>query len=246
MHSSPYGMKVYWALAYKQLPFALVYVSPVNQSEIRFTQQRVVPVLRIDQEWRLDSGPLCQWLDERYPDRPVAGISAQQRDDIIAADDWVTRNIIGLSFRAAIDNDRPFSAFRNGRKLARVMRKTSGRIPWIAQFFWANSLRKTRFVIEDASQVDRSISLGACRQSILAELESRLGKTGFIAGTEQPSYADIALFAQLVSSSTFKLEGGLNAHSSPLVREFYGRMCGYFELSKSPELVPGWRPFEMC
>ena len=40
--ASPYGMKVYWALVFKKMPFALQYVSPTDQKELAFTKQRVV------------------------------------------------------------------------------------------------------------------------------------------------------------------------------------------------------------
>jgi len=102
---SPYGMKVYWALIYKKIPFKLQYVSPRNQNEIAFTNQRVIPVLKVDDEWRLDSGPICQWLDELFPERPIAGSNEAEKQAITEADEWVTRNVIALSFRSVIDDD---------------------------------------------------------------------------------------------------------------------------------------------
>ena len=89
---SPYGMKVYWALIYKRLPFTIRYVSPVDQEEIAFTTQHVVPVLQVGDEWRLDSGPICCWLDELYPEIIISGESESERQAIMEADKWISSN----------------------------------------------------------------------------------------------------------------------------------------------------------
>ena len=240
---SPYGMKVYWALIFKKLQFQLQYVSSINQKEVAFTDQRMVPVVKINDDWRLDSGPICCWLDEIFPDHPISGKSLAERQAVIEADEWVSRNIIGLSFRSVIDNDTFLSAFRNGRILAKVMRKTSGQIPWAAQFIWVNVLRRAKFIIDSAEQVGRNISLAECRHTILKEAESRLESTGYLAGTPSPSYADISFFAQLAGSTTFNMEGSLTADSSQAILEYYKDMSRYFDLENKPPLVPGWQPF---
>lgn len=242
---SPYGMKVYWALILKGVPFDLRYVSPSDQHEIAFTGQKVVPVVQLNNDWLLDSGPICVWLDEQFPERTIAGANEQERKAILAADQWATQNIIGLAFRSIIDNDTSFSAFRNGRILANVMRKTSGSIPWWAQFIWVHRLRATKFVVNDASQVDRTISLAECRTNIIEQLEARLEKTGYVAGTHGPSYADASVFAQLACVTTLGMEGSVSATSSPRTREYYRTMSGHFDLEHYPELVPGWKPLEV-
>ena len=139
--ASPYGMKVYWALIFKKMLFDLQYVSPTDQKELAFTNQRVVPVLKIGDEWCLDSGPIYCWLDEHNEEHLIAGADSAERQQTTEADNWVTNSVIGLSFRSFIDNGKPFSAFRNGRKLANVMRRTCGEIPWWAQFVWVNLTR---------------------------------------------------------------------------------------------------------
>ena len=106
-------MKVYWALILKRIPFDLCYVNPRDQREVAFTGQKVVPVVQLDDDWRLDSGPICEWLDENFPERPIAGTTDQARQAILRADQWVTTNVIGLAFRSIIDNERPLSAYRN-------------------------------------------------------------------------------------------------------------------------------------
>ena len=58
---SPFGMKVYWALVLKKLPFSLVFVSPGEPVEIAFTGQRLVPVVTVGDQWKQDSTPIVQW-----------------------------------------------------------------------------------------------------------------------------------------------------------------------------------------
>lgn len=90
--------KVYWALIYKPLDFDLVYISPIHRKQIRFTNQKVVPVLQIGSEWRLDSTPLCRRLDELYPKPALSGRDEQEEKVIREADEWVTHNLIAWAF----------------------------------------------------------------------------------------------------------------------------------------------------
>jgi len=239
---SPYGMKVYWALVFKGIRFSIDYVNPATKASIAFTNHKVVPVVQIDDEWRLDSGPICCWLDERFSDRPVAGADRDEKEAIAAADQWVSDNVIGLSFRSIIDDESFFSAFRNGRILANTMRKTTQGIPWWAQFVWYKRMRNTQFLVSDANKVNRSVSMAECRAGIVEQLDAKLQKTGYVAGTNSPSYADLSIFAQLMCNTTLGFEGALLAKSSPLIEEFYGSMCGYLNLAQAPSLVPGWQP----
>ena len=230
---------MYWALLYKRVDFKLCYVSPTDQAQIEFAGQKMVPVVKIDDEWRLDSGPICVWLDERFADNSIAGLNPNERRAIAEADEWVTDNIIALFFRSTIDDDRSFSAFRNGRVLANVMRETSGQVSWWTQFIWYRLLRRVPFLIVEANKVDRSQTMRECRERILSELELRLKPTGFVAGTITPSYADISLFAQLACASSFGLEGALAADASETLLDWYRGMCDRIDRLGAPELVSG-------
>ena len=238
---SPYGMKVYWALIHKRISFNLTYVSP-DQSEIAFTRQTVVPVLQVGDAWKLDSGPICRWLDDLHPHTRIAGDGLEEQQAIEDADAWVTNNVIGLSFRSFIEDDTRLSAFRNGRKLANAMRSTSGGVPWWMQFVWVHVLRRTAFVRNDAGRTDMTVSLAEFRQAMVRTIEQMISPSGYLAGTPGPSYADIALFAQMVGNATLGFEGGVRPDSSPALGEYYAAMCQQFDLSGMPDLIPGWRP----
>ena len=236
---SPFGMKVYWALIYKQIAFDLCYVSPRGHQEIAFTEQRVVPVLMIGDEWRLDSGPLCQWLDERFPATPFAGETDQERRDILLADQWVTENLIALGFRLAIDEDTKRAAFKNGRKLAQIMRQTSGGIPWWAQFVWSKYLRRTGFIRRAAAMTDMTKPFTEVAGEIVEAFDHRLGQTGFIAGTSAPSYADLAAFAQLACAADLKLNVTIGPDASPAISEWFERMLTLLPAAPTPPLIKG-------
>ena len=241
---SPYGMKVYWALIFKKVDFSLHYVGFKDQREISFTNQHIVPVVEIDDEWRIDSGPICCWLDEQFPDTLIAGSSDDERYAILA-DDWVTKNVLGLSWRSIVDDDARFSAYRNCRILADHMDKTYGGVSWWMKLVWYWLLKRRPFVIRDASTVNRDISMAQCRAEIVEQLDERLGSTGFVAGTKTPSYADISMFSILVCTKTLEMEGALVPESSPAIEKFYHNMCSYIDLKGPPELVPGWHPYGM-
>ena len=126
---SPFGMKVYWALVYKRIPFEIVYVHPRDQREIAFTLQNVIPVLEVGDDWKLNSADICIWLDELFPEHQISGKTGPSREAILAADEWVTANIIALVFRSIIDREESRNTFHNGRVLGRTMRQTSGGAP---------------------------------------------------------------------------------------------------------------------
>jgi glutathione S-transferase len=87
--NSPFGAKVYWALQFKGVKFDLSYVNGFTFKEIDFTKQKVLPVLRIGDAWVQDSRENCLRLEEIYPELPFAGNTDQEREAIIAADQWV-------------------------------------------------------------------------------------------------------------------------------------------------------------
>ncbi|RLA40030.1 MAG: hypothetical protein DRR06_18090 [Gammaproteobacteria bacterium] len=116
--NSPFGAKIYWALQYKRAEFDLIYVNPLTRNEIAFTEQGVVPILKVGEAWLQDSSENCLWLDDVYPKRPFSGETDEQREGILEADQWVTDNIVALHFRACIDKGDGQTTKRNARRMA--------------------------------------------------------------------------------------------------------------------------------
>ena len=102
--TSPFVQKVACYLYYKELPFEFVPVNLIGQPELAFTGQTQVPVLKIDDEWRLDSTPLGIWLDQRFPDKPLLGQNQEQRELILNIDRWITDGYIAAIFRTMVDS----------------------------------------------------------------------------------------------------------------------------------------------
>ena len=119
--TSPYAQKVGCYLKYKKLDFELVGVNPITSAEIRFTGQKRVPVLKIGDEWRLESSELGLWLDELYPEIPIMPADKTARGEVLAIDQWVSESLIPTIFRRAIEWENPIYSIENGWKLARAV-----------------------------------------------------------------------------------------------------------------------------
>lgn len=239
--NSPFGQRVYWALQFKHLKFDLVYVNPFSTKEISFTKQRLVPVLEIGKEWRQDSHKCCLWLEELFPERSFAGTTDMERESIIATDRWVTNNLIAQIFRMVIDKNRPVSK-RNARRMIDILRDTSSNMPWGTQYIWHILVRLAPFVSRAANMLDQEKDFETLHSEILHDFERRICESGFLAGTEQPTLADVAAFGQIAFSSTHNFEGTLKASSSPAVFAWYNRVRSYFPNNPVPSLYPTWPP----
>lgn len=244
--NSPFGAKVYWALQYKQVEFELTYVNPFTVKEISFTKQRVVPVLRVGDSWRQDSSETCLWLDEAHPERPFAGETNKQKQAVLEADKWVTDNIVALHFRAIIDSNDKQITKRNALKMANVILPITESMPsWLKKAvipLWPFFLRNTGFVKRAAHRLDPNRNIQLLHDDVVAGFHNRIEETGFLAGTEHPSYPDIGAFAEVAFCTTHSFEGTLNVSSSPAIRNWYKRMCGYFPSKPTPSLFPNWPP----
>lgn len=239
--NSPFGQRVYWALQFKNLKFDLTYVNPFSTKEISFTKQRLIPILEIGKEWRQDSHECCLWLEELFPERPFAGKTEKERETIIATDRWVTNNLIAQVFRMVIDKNRSVSK-RNARRMIDILRDTSNNMPWGTQYIWHILVRLAPFVGRAANMLDKEKDFETLHHEILRDFERRIGESGFLAGTDQPSFADVAAFGQIAFSSTHKFEGTLTVSASPAVTSWYDRMRTYFPTNPAPSLYPTWPP----
>jgi len=244
--NSPFGAKVYWALIFKHVEFQVVNVNPLTTREIAFSNQSIVPVLRLGTQWKQDSRENCLWLDELYPDRPFTGSGADERNSIIEADQWVTDNVTALHFFSCIDTREGRTTKRNAMKMANVILPTTDSLPgWLKKAiipFWPLMLRTTGFVKRAANTLDTKKSINVLHEEVLREFEKRVSKTGFLAGTKQISFADIAAFAEIALCSTYEFEGTLNTTSSEEVSAWYDRVRSGLPVNPRPELFPQWPP----
>jgi glutathione S-transferase len=249
--NSPWGNKVFWALQYKGAKFDVNFISGFTQKEIAFSEQKVVPVTRFGEEWIQDSRDTCIHLDTLYPENPFAGGNDEEKEAIIAADQWVNVNIMALHFRALVDKKASAISKRNAQRMANVIFPSFGGFPpqWFRKHVmapnWVYVIRHVGFVMHAASQVDKTKTLEEIVNRIGREFEARIEKTGFLAGTETPSFADIAAFGYMSFSTTNGFELVINANTSPAINLWYERVKSYFPKQDKiePKLYSKWPPF---
>lgn len=207
--TSPYAMKVACYLAFRQLDYQFIGVSPINFQQIRFTGKRQVPVLQIGDEWKLESQHIMLWLEEVYPGSQLSGNSASERADILAIDDWISEQLIPAMFRIVVDWPSIPAGLGNGWKLARAVNKATP-IPFWIQCLWPAFLRKARFIVAMMDTQDRSLPLQQYQQNKIDEFIRLLNGGRFLGGRSQPSLADVSAFSVIVFPYRFGLKGDAN------------------------------------
>ncbi len=97
---SHYCEKVRLILDYKGLPYRKVEVTPgMGQLELyRMSGQRQVPVLKDGSEVIADSTDIAEYLDKKYPDRPIIPHDPKQRGLCLLIEQWADESI-GLNAR---------------------------------------------------------------------------------------------------------------------------------------------------
>jgi glutathione S-transferase len=92
---SHYCEKIRFILDYKQLPYRKVEVTPgLGQIDVfRMSGQRQVPVLKDGNDIIADSTAIAQYLDEKYPDRPIYPSDPMQRAQCLILEEWADESI---------------------------------------------------------------------------------------------------------------------------------------------------------
>ncbi|NIB40677.1 glutathione S-transferase family protein [Pseudomaricurvus alkylphenolicus] len=221
---SPYGLKVFWALIHKRIPFDMVCVSPPEFPELSFTGQTVVPVLKVAEEWRLDSTPLIHWLDEIYTDISLTDHSSDRYECVEALDNWVTETLIPVFFRHLIDGENFWNWIITGIKLASTMNKTTAKVPKWMYLFWGYALRRAEFLTKSAAKVNHYPSLATMNSAVIGQLEKHIGDGPFMGGHERLTIADISTYAQIYACAAPSLPGTPDFLNSTKIRDWVARV----------------------
>lgn len=235
---SPFGVKVYWALRAKGLDFELIYVEPFRAPEIKFTGQIEVPVLAIGDDWKLDSTPIIRWLDERYPDTPLAGRNETERAKIGEMDDWVSHRFIPSFFRHTVNNRDLVASVPTGYTLARQMRDTSG-LPLPLFWIWPIVLRTAGFIRHEVRKVRDFRTVEEMDEAMMSDLETYLADGPFMGGFEVPTLADVSAYAQIHSNIALPLRGALDFRTSDIVNQWMQRVETTLVHENAPALYEG-------
>ena len=197
--TSPFVRKVSAYLYYKGLPFDFVGVSPVEPDKtIGFTGRTQVPVLKIDDEWRLDSSPIGMWIEERFPEKPLLGTNDAERDVILTIDKWASDQFIpGMIFRSAVDGEKNEAFRKRAWRLAEIV-SSGATLPDHIREAWPDIISTAPFIQRMVGELDRSEPLLAMQQRLVMELAAHLGDGPFLGGMSMPSLADFAIYPQIM------------------------------------------------
>ncbi|NJR39133.1 MAG: glutathione S-transferase family protein [Leptolyngbyaceae cyanobacterium CSU_1_4] len=111
---SHYCEKIRFILDYKGLAYRKVEVTPgIGQLDLfKMSGQRQVPVLKDGNEVIADSTAIAQYLDQKYPDRPLYPTDSRQRALCLILEEWADESIGSNSRKAMLGAFSQNSSFR--------------------------------------------------------------------------------------------------------------------------------------
>ena len=197
--TSPFVRKVSCYLYYKGLQFNFVGVSPVEPNKtIGFSGGTQVPVVKIGDKWRTDSSPIGHWIEELYPEKPLLGKTATDRETIVKIDDWASEQFIpGMIFRSAVDGEKNEAFKKRAWRLAEIV-SSGATLPDHVKEAWPDIIATAPFIQRMVNELDLSEPLLAMQQRIIMELADHLGDGPFLGGLDAPSLADFAVYPQIM------------------------------------------------
>ncbi len=142
---SPYVWRTKYALAHKGFDVELVPGGFTGILERTGGRSERVPVIVDDGEWILDSWAIAEYLDAKYPDRPMLFEGETQKNLMKFLDNWLWETAIGPWFRCyildyhdlALPQDRDYVRwsreqwFLGGRTLEDVQAGREDRLPLV-------------------------------------------------------------------------------------------------------------------
>jgi glutathione S-transferase len=195
----------------------------LSNEQIQFTGQTQVPVLEINGEWRNDSTQLGVWLDELYPEPPLLGMNANDRQKILSIDQWVSDVMIRSQFCEAVNWTNSYHSIRNGWRLARIVNFGTP-IPWMWQLLWPFGVKRAPFIANMVNQLDRSEPIGDMQKRILDELELHLAAGSYLSGRSEPSLADLSAYPAIMSGWLTGMQGEFSWRNRPTIMAWLKRV----------------------
>ena len=217
--TSPYGRKILAALKYKGVKFDQVYVNPISTKEIKFTRQRIIPILSIGEAWKVDSNQQAFWLDELFPQNPLFGEKTEDKKAIQDLVHWCDEFFIAAIFKMITIKKNPHHYWWNGFKLGKRVQATSPNLPFFTPLFWAFVVNSAPFVHREARKV-KNHSQKEINDKLSHFLFSKLEKMPNLYGDEI-SFADLAFFSQIELLKEFKFTYFDEALDNELIRQWY-------------------------
>ncbi len=234
--TSPYVLKVAGYLGFKHLSYEFVGVNPVNFEQIAFSNQRQVPVLQIEDEWKNDSDNIAVWLDELFPQRPLLPVADSCNAEVQTLNDWVNHTVVPGMFRLTVDWPSIAIGFSNGWTLASVVNRSVSIPKWV-QLLWPVLVRKASFIKRIVEPLDKTETLEHYQQRVLGEFTDLRGGGQFLGGRDEPSLADVSLYPLVLLGGVLGLKGDTPWNDSSDVVEWKERMSEHFRESPLPDVL---------
>lgn len=234
--TSPFVRKVAACLYYKGLDFEHVPVDPTNAEEtIGFTGKTQVPVLKIGDQWKLDSTPISLWLDQRFPERPLLPHDQAMRTKVLEIDDWLNKSFIPSFFRTAVDGENNLAFKHVAWRLAALV---SAQTPLSDQVRnqWPNMLRTAPFILHMVENLNREEGLIEMQTRLGMEMLAHLGSGPFLGGSAHPTLVDFALLPILAFPYMAGLSPEMQIDSVPALKTWSRNVADH--LPKNFILIP--------
>lgn len=230
--TSPFVRKTAAFLYYKGLDFTHVPVNPVAPQEtIGFTEKTQVPVLKIGDEWRLESSDHGHWLDALFPERPLC--PAAHKDKIVALDKWAN-GFYDLLFRSvAVGQLNNAMRFRLWRMAELLHAQTP--LPNEIRQNWPIFVYNAPFIKAMADHMDLNESMSEMQQRMAMEFVAKLEGWTFLGGFDTPNMADLAIFSTLAFAYMVGLEDEPAIFALPPLKAWFLAMREH--LPDNPVLV---------
>jgi len=231
---SPYAAKVHCFLLFKRLGFECFYINPLRVAR-DLPLGRQIPVLTVGAESRADSTPIGLWLDELFPERPLLPGPGEERERLLAVDDWVTRRLIPGSFRSYPGTG--IDRFLNGWKLSHVMAHTAqGGLPLWLRAAWPVVIKRVAFVRRLLAQADDGLPVRESKLKLYDAFLAHLDGGPFVGGRDAPSLPDLSAYPQFALFYATGFRGSDDIEAWPQLMEWLARMRPF--VSGEPALVP--------
>jgi len=224
---SPFVAKVRCFLNFKGLDHNVVYVNPMRQKqELAFSGQALVPVVRVGEEVLYDSTPVGIKLDEMFPEsRRLLPGQAEDRQALLAADQWLSDELVPISFRAS--QEVPLATHLKNSYISSNMvhQTTPGGIPFWLRLMWPIVVRRLSPHLQNMSErSSKKLTLQQAHQSSCEAFSEMLSGGPFILGKEQPSLPDCSAYAFFMLTYIAGLDGYSNFYQFDEIKAWARRM----------------------
>ena len=206
----------------------------MTNAEIAFTQQRQVPVLQIDDEWRKESSELGLWLEEIYPERPILPRNQQDRDQILKIDQWVSNHLIPSVFRYAVEWQNPWYSITNGWRLSRAVSNATP-LPLYVRILWPWGVKRAPFIVKMVEQMNLNESIIDMNSRLQNEFITHLGDGPYLGNQANITLVDLSAFPIIMNGHFMGMKTKQSLKDHPEILAWAKRV--YTQLPQNPTLV---------